>query len=99
MNILIYIILINLTFILSGCSLSGNGASSSYAKTKLANSIYEKIHPNRFNIFKNDISIGDTIGICKEIYEFCPNKHNFNKYGDPKTDGKENDNFYCICLY
>ncbi len=99
MKIMRYIMLLTFIFILSGCSLSGNGSSSSRAKTKLANSLYKKYHPNRFNIFKNDIKIGDTMEICKEIQEFCPNKHNFRFYGNPQSDGSKNDNFYCICLY
>ncbi len=99
MDTIRYIMLLTFIFILSGCSLSGNGTSSSLAKTKLANFLYKKHYANRLNIFKNDISIGDTIDICKEIQEFCPNKNNFSKYGNPQSDGSKNDNFYCICLY
>ena len=93
MKIIRYIMLLTFIFILSGCSLWDNGSSSSRTKTRLANSIYKKIHPNRFNMFKNDISIGDTIEICKEIQEFCPNKNNFSKYGSPETDGKKMTTF------
>ena len=99
MNIIKCILLLTSIFVLSGCFISKNGYISSRAKSKLAKSLYQKAHPNHFNILKDDISIGDTIEICEKLEKFCRNKTNFNKYGDPRTDGTKNDNFYCVCLY
>jgi len=88
-NILLLIIL---SIFLSGCSLSGNGPSSSRAKTRLANSLMKKSG----SPFKHSIS--DSIEECEKLEKFCTNRR-FNKYGNPTTDGTKNDNFYCVCIY
>ncbi len=92
MKIMRYIMLFIFIFILSGCSLSGNGASSSRAKTKMLNSMMRKSgSPFKY-------SLSDSVERCEKLEKFC-GKRRFNKYGNPATDGTKDDNFYCICVY
>lgn len=86
------VILLILSILLSGCSLSGNGASSSRAKTKMLNSMMRK----QGSPFK--YSLSDSVERCKKLEKFC-GKRRFNKYGNPATDGTKDDNFYCVCIY
>ena len=92
MNIMRYTMLLTFIFILSGCSLSGNGPTSSRSKTKMLNSLMKKSG----SIYK--YSLSDNVEGCKKLKKFCKNRK-FNRYGNPETDVKKNDNFYCVCLY
>ncbi len=86
------LLLLMLSILLSGCSLSGNGPSSSRAKTKLLNKMMRKQgSPFRY-------SLSDSVEQCKKLEKFCGNRR-FNKYGNPATDGTKDDNFYCVCIY
>ena len=68
--------------------------SSSFVKTKIAQEVYNKTHPNA-PFISDQIRIGDSVARCIVVKDFCSSKAGmYSNHGSPSSD-----DYYCTCYY